>query len=117
MLFRSALILERLYSLRCHAWGAQTVQTLQDQGQGHDRAKQQGPDGPARGLYDGKQDNLQCRKVAQCCPLWPSVVLTFLVDNFVDNFALTRPKPHEIRLVLNRLDFEQKKSESKQGLA
>jgi len=39
------------------------------------------------------------------------MVLTFLVDNFVDNFALTRPEPHEIRLVLNRLDFEQKKIE------
>jgi hypothetical protein len=35
----------------------------------------------------------------------------------VDNFVWTWPKPHEIRLVLKRLDFEQKKNELKQGLA
>jgi hypothetical protein len=39
------------------------------------------------------------------------------VDNFVDNFAWTWPKPHEIRLALNRLDFGQKKNYLKQGLA
>jgi hypothetical protein len=39
------------------------------------------------------------------------------VDNFVDNFAWTGPKPHEIRLALKRLDFGQKKNQLKQGLA